>query len=133
MAAFSFELVSPEKLLFSGEVEAVIVPGTEGEFTVLKDHAPFMTTLKPGVIEIDAAGRKEKLFVSGGFADVAPSGFTVLADYAVPMSEMSAAAIDKDIEAAEAALGATHGDGETHRLAQERRDQLRELKAALKL
>ena len=133
MAAFSFELVSPEKLLFSGDVEAVIVPGMEGEFTVLKDHAPFMTTLKPGVIEIDAGARKEKLFVSGGFADVAPNGFTILADYAVPMSEMSAATIDKDIATAEEALAGTHGDGEMHRLAQEKVDQLRELKAALKL
>lgn len=132
MAAFSFELVSPEKLLFSGEVEAVIVPGTEGEFTVLKDHAPFMTTLKPGVIEIDAGARKEKLFVSGGFADVAPTGFTILADYAVPMSEMSAATIDNDIRAAEGALSGSAGS-ETHRLAQEKVDQLRELKVALRL
>ncbi len=132
MVAFSFELVSPEKLLFSGQVEAVVAPGTEGEFTVLKDHAPFMTTLKPGVIEIDAGSRKEKLFVSGGFADVAPNGFTVLADYAVPLGELSAAAIDKDIAAAETALKGARGD-ETHRLAQEKCDQLRELKAALKL
>ena len=58
MAAFSFELVSPEKLLFSGEVDAVVVPGAEGEFTVLKNHAPFLTTLKPGVIEIDVGSKK---------------------------------------------------------------------------
>ena len=132
MAAFSFELVSPEKLLFSGQVDAVVAPGTEGEFTVLKDHAPFMTTLKPGVIEIDVGARKEKLFVRGGFADVAPTGFTVLADYAIPLSDLSAAKLDADIEEAETALKAAHGN-ETHRLAQERRDQLRELKAALKL
>ncbi len=132
MAAFPFELVSPEKLLFSGEVDAVVAPGTEGEFTVLKDHAPFMTTLKPGVIEIDTGARKEKLFVSGGFADVAPTGFTVLADYAVPLAEVNAATLDRDIAAADAALQGAEGN-ETHRLAQEKRDQLRELKAALKL
>ncbi len=99
---------------------------------MLKDHAPFMTTLKPGVIEIDTGARKEKLFVSGGFADVAPTGFTVLADYAVPLAEVSAATLDRDIAAAEAALPGAEGN-ETHRLAQEKRDQLRELKAALKL
>ena len=132
MASFPFELVSPEKLLFSGQVDAVIAPGTEGEFTVLKDHAPFMTTLKPGVIEIDANARKERLFVSGGFADVASNGFTVLADYAIPVGDMTAATIDADIEAAEAALRTATGN-ETHRLAQEKRDQLRELKAALRL
>jgi F-type H+-transporting ATPase subunit epsilon len=132
MATFAFELVSPEKLLFSGEVDAVVAPGIEGEFTVLKDHAPFMTTLKPGVIEIDVGSKKEKLFVRGGFADVASSGFTVLADYAIPLGDLGASAIDADIEAAEAALKGAEGN-ETHRLAQEKRDQLRELKAALKL
>lgn len=132
MASFSFELVSPEKLLFSGQVDAVIAPGTEGEFTVLKDHAPFMTTLKPGVIEIDAGAKKEKLFVRGGFADVSPTGFTILADYAIPLGELSPATIDADIATAEAALKEATGN-ETHRLAQEKRDQLRELKAALGL
>lgn len=132
MASFSFELVSPEKLLFSGQVDAVIAPGTEGEFTVLKDHAPFMTTLKPGVIEIDTGAKKEKLFVRGGFADVAPNGFTILADYAIPLTDLDVATIDADIAAAEAALKDATGN-ETHRLAQEKRDQLRELKAALRL
>ena len=69
---FHFELVSPERLMFSGEVEAVIVPGTEGQFTVLKDHAPLMTRLKPGIVEVDeTATQKQRLFVRGGFADVA--------------------------------------------------------------
>jgi len=129
---FAFELVSPEKLLFSGEVDAVVAPGIEGAFTVLKDHAPFMTTLKPGVIEIDVGAKKEKLFVRGGFADVAPTGFTVLADYAIPLGDLNASVIDADIEAAEVALKGAEGN-ETHRLAQEKRDQLRELKATLKL
>ena len=132
MATFPFELVSPEKLLFSGAVDAVVVPGTEGEFTVLKEHAPFMTTLKPGVIEIATGSNKERLFVRGGFADVAPTGFTVLADYAIPVGELNATTLDADIAAAEAELAEAKGN-ETHRLAQEKRDQLRELKAALKL
>jgi F-type H+-transporting ATPase subunit epsilon len=91
-----------------------------------------MTTLKPGVIEIDVGAKKEKLFVRGGFADVAPTGFTVLADYAIPLGDLNASAIDADIEAAEVALKGAEGN-ETHRLAQEKRDQLRELKATLKL
>lgn len=132
MATFAFELVSPERLLFSGEVDAVVVPGTEGEFTVLKDHAPFLTTLKPGVIEITVGPKSEKLFVRGGFADVSPAGFTVLAEQAIPVQDISAATLDADIEVAEAALKAAHGN-ESHRIAQEKRDQLRELKAALKL
>ena len=75
MAAFHFELVSPEKLLFSGEVEAVVAPGAEGQFTVLKDHAPVMTTLKAGVVTVDGGdGKVEKLFVRGGFADVSAGG-----------------------------------------------------------
>ena len=129
MAAFSFELVSPERLLFSGEVESVTAPGIEGEFTVLKDHAPFMTTLKPGWVHISGAGRDEKLFVRGGFADVAPAGFTILADQALPEAEVDGTKLDADIAAADKAVEAAVGD-ETRRLATEHRDQLREFKAA---
>ena len=92
MPTFPFELVSPEKLLFTGDVEAVVVPGTEGEFTVLKDHAPVMSVLKPGIVEIDATGTaKTRLFVRGGFADVSPKGLTILAEYAIPLDELDAA------------------------------------------
>jgi F-type H+-transporting ATPase subunit epsilon len=128
MAAFQFELVSPEKLLFSGTVEAVTAPGIEGEFTVLKDHAPFMTTLKPGLVRIKGAGKDEDLFVKGGFADVSPDGFIILADYAVPAGEMISSKFDEDIAAAEKAAEDAIGD-ETKRLALEHRDQLREFRA----
>jgi F-type H+-transporting ATPase subunit epsilon len=132
MTAFHFELVSPEKLLFSGEVDAVVAPGAEGQFTVLANHAPVMTVLKPGVVEIDAAGNKEKLFVRGGFADVGLGGFTILAEYAIPVAELDAAKIDADIKNAseDAADAKTE---ETRRLADEKLGQLRELKAALGL
>jgi F-type H+-transporting ATPase subunit epsilon len=71
MATFTFELVSPERLLFSGQVQQVVVPGTEGDFAVLKDHAPVMSTLRPGVAVItDDAGKTQRLFVRGGFAEV---------------------------------------------------------------
>ena len=129
MAAFPFELVSPERLLFSGEVESVTAPGIEGEFTVLKDHAPFMTTLKPGWVRISGAGRDERLFVRGGFADVAPTGFTILADQALPEREVDAGRLDADIAAADRGVEAAIGD-ETRRLAVEHRDQLREFKAS---
>ena len=130
MAAFQFELVSPEKLLFSGEVEAVTAPGTEGEFTVLKDHAAFLTTLRPGKVSIKGGGADEDLYVRGGFADVSPDGFTILADFAIPMSEVDSSVIDNDIELAEAAIEDAVGD-ETKRVATEQRDHLREFKATL--
>jgi F-type H+-transporting ATPase subunit epsilon len=99
MTAFHFELVSPEKLLFSGEVESVVAPGAEGQFTVLKDHAPVMTTLKSGVVTVAGGdGRVEKLFVRGGFADVSAAGFTILAELAVAVSEIDKAKVDADIK-----------------------------------
>ena len=126
--AFKFELVSPEKLLFSGEVDSVTAPGIEGEFTVLRDHAPFMTTLKPGKVVIHGGGKDEDMFVKGGFADVSPEGFTILADYALPMGDIGQEKFDEDIAAAEKAAEEAIGD-ETKRLALEHRDQLREFKA----
>jgi len=98
MTAFHFELVSPEKLLFSGDVEQVVAPGADGQFTVLKDHAPVMTTLRPGVVRIDAAGRVEKLFVRGGFADVSGNGFTILAEQAVAVADVDVAKLEADIK-----------------------------------
>jgi F-type H+-transporting ATPase subunit epsilon len=130
MAVFPFELVSPERLLFSGEVESVVAPGIEGEFTVLQGHSPFMTTLKPGWVQIRGGGREENLYVRGGFADVAPSGFTILADYALPEAEVSQGQLDTDIADAEKVLDGSTGD-ETRRLAAEYRDHLREFKATL--
>ncbi len=133
MASFVFELVSPEKLLFAGEVESVVVPGTEGEFTVLKDHAPLMTTLKPGVVTVEeTASKRSRLFVRGGFADVAPTGLTILAEMAVPIEQLDAAKIDAEIRDAQEDVSDAPSD-ETRRLAQEKLDQLSELRAALQL
>ena len=131
MASFSFELVSPERLLFSGEVESVVVPGTEGEMTVLKDHAPLMTTLKPGVVTVEeTAGKSSRLFVRGGFADVAPTGLTILAESAVPVDQLDAAKIEAEMQDAREDVADAQND-ETRRLAQEKLDQLGELRAAL--
>lgn len=131
MAAFHFELVSPEKLLFSGEVESVVVPGSEGAFTVLKDHAPVMSTLKPGIVEIaESASKKARLFVRGGFADVAASGLTILAEQAIPVEELDAGRVGAEIKNAEEDLADARSD-EGRRVAKEKLDQLNELKTAL--
>ena len=133
MAAFHFEIVSPEKLVFSGDVEAVIVPGTEGEFTVLKDHAPLISTMKPGVVVIEETpAKKLRLFVPGGFAEVAPSGLTILADKALPLAELDSATLDAEFTNFEEEVAGAKTE-EVRRAAVEKRDQLRELKLALKL
>jgi F-type H+-transporting ATPase subunit epsilon len=133
MAAFYLEIVSPEKLVFSGEAEAVVVPGTEGEFTVLKDHAPLISTIKPGVVVIaETSAKKLRLFVPGGFAEVAPSGITILADQALPLEEVDSAKFDAEIGNLEEEIAGAKGD-EARRTAVEKRDQLLELRAALKL
>ena len=130
MAAFPFDLVSPEKLLYSGEVDAVIAAGIEGEFTVLKDHAPFMTVLKPGVVRIRGGGKDEDFYVRGGFADVSPEVFTILADYAVKIGDLDSGAVDAEIQSADKSAEDARGD-EPRRKALEYRDQLLEFKATL--
>ncbi|WP_024587188.1 F0F1 ATP synthase subunit epsilon [Aliihoeflea sp. 2WW] len=89
---FKFELVSPERLLVSEEVEAVVIPGTEGELTVMANHAPLMTTIKPGVVRVQfGGGREDRYVVFGGFADVVPEGCTLLAESAIAVAD-----VDKD-------------------------------------
>jgi F-type H+-transporting ATPase subunit epsilon len=130
MATFQFDLVSPEKLLFSGEVTQVDVPGTEGDFGVLAGHAPIVTTLRPGILVIYRDGGELRVVVNGGFAEVGPTGLTVLADMAVPQDEFDVtvlAGVIKDTE--EDAAGATDDwrrDKLSHKL-----DQLRALQASL--
>ena len=88
--SLQFELVSPEKLLLSGEAEIVSIPGTEGDMGVLVNHSPVMTSLRTGMVEATMKdGTKQSFFVRGGFADVSPSTLTVLAEFAVPESEMT--------------------------------------------
>ena len=133
MASFHFELVSPERLLFAGEVEAVVVPGSEGEFTVMRDHAPFMSTMKPGVVEVvETASKKLRLFVRGGFADVSTKGLTILAEQAIPVEDLNVERIDAEIKFAEEDL-ADASTEDARRAAGEKIAQLREAKAALGL
>jgi F-type H+-transporting ATPase subunit epsilon len=132
MATFHFELAAPDKLMFSGEAESVLVPGNEGDFVVLKDHAPVMAALRPGVIAIeDAAGKHKRIFVRGGFADVSPTGLIVLAETALPEGELDAARLDQEIRDTEEDLA--DAPDEQKRLWQDKLDRLRELKDALKL
>ena len=101
MATFQFDLVSPEKLLFSGEVTQVDVPGSEGDFGVLAGHAPMVTTLRPGILVVYRDGGELRVVVNGGFAEVSPTGLTVLADMAVPRDEFDPtvlAGVIKDTE-----------------------------------
>lgn len=99
--SFKFELVSPERLLVSEDVEAVVIPGADGEMTVMANHAPVMTTIKPGVVTVKAAGGSEERFVVfGGFADILPSGCTLLAESAVHAKDIDRAEIARRIQEA---------------------------------
>lgn len=87
--SFKFELVSPERLLVSEDVTEVVVPGTEGEMTVMASHAPVMTNVKPGVVSVKtAAGSEERYVVFGGFADILPETLTLLAESAVSVADI---------------------------------------------
>ena len=127
-----FSLVSPAKELFSGEVDHVIAPGTEGEFGVLVNHAPFMTTLKNGVVRVlEGDTTKMRLFVRGGFADVTPAGLTILAEEAVDLASTDVAAVDAQLEEARNKL-LSEGKESAHASAlQTQIDYLTDLKAAL--
>ena len=94
-----FELVSPERLLFSADVESVVVPGTEGDFGVLPGHARLISTVRPGVISVFQNGKvTDRIFVEGGFAEVTGTGCTVLAEHAVPVSDIQRDAAQQAIQ-----------------------------------
>jgi F-type H+-transporting ATPase subunit epsilon len=99
--SFKFELVSPERLLVSEQVESVVIPGAEGEMTVMAEHAPVMTTIKPGVVTVKAAGgQEERYVVFGGFADILPSGCTLLAESAMSVKDIDRADVARRIQEA---------------------------------
>jgi F-type H+-transporting ATPase subunit epsilon len=104
MAKFHFELVSPDKISFSGEVDQVDVPGSEGDFGVLAGHAPLIALIRPGVLTVYAGGEQTKLVVLGGFAEVGPDGLTVLADVATTLEEIDRAALQAQISEMEAGI-----------------------------
>lgn len=99
------EIVSPERLVLSEHVASVTVPGADGYFAVLGDHAPLMSTLKPGFITtVDGVGKSEQFYVRGGFVDVSPAGVTILAEQAIPTAEFSRAEIEASLLQAEEEL-----------------------------
>jgi F-type H+-transporting ATPase subunit epsilon len=129
--ALHFELVSPARLLFSGDVASVQIPGTEGEMTVMAMHAPVLATLKPGIVVVSKdTGTTERIFVRGGFAEVNASGLTVLAETAIPMADLDASAIAARIKNAEEDVADAKSDGARAK-ASEALDHLRSLQAAL--
>jgi F-type H+-transporting ATPase subunit epsilon len=130
MAEFHFDLVSPEKLVFSGEVEQVDVPGSEGDFGVLAHHAPLIAMLKPGILTIRSPGEAKRIVVVGGFAEVNPEGLTVLADMAVPVEEFDRASLADEIKDTEEDL-ADAADDAARDKAREKLDQLKALDAVL--
>ena len=132
--SFKFELVSPERLLVSGNVEQVIVPGSEGEMTVLAHHAPLLTTLRPGLLDIGfpGGGEHQRYFVRGGFAEVSPAGLTVLAETAIDLVELDAAQFAQAVKDAEEDVADATDDAIRDR-AQTKLDHLRQVQATLNL
>ncbi len=129
---FKFELVSPERLLVSDEVEQVLVPGAEGDMTVLAHHAPVLTTLRPGLLDIGfPGGRSQRFFIRGGFAEVNPAGLTVLAETAIDLDELKAEQLAQAMKDAEEDVADLTDDARDR--AQTKLEQLRQVQATLHL
>jgi F-type H+-transporting ATPase subunit epsilon len=109
MATFHFDLVSPEKLTFSGEVDQVDVPGIEGDFGVLAGHAPVVAAVRPGILTVTAGGTHQKIIVLGGLAEVSEKGLTVLADVATSLQELDRTQFAETIAGMEAKLAEKEG------------------------
>lgn len=105
-----FSLVSPERELYSGDVDQVDIPGTEGDLGIMPNHSPLMAAIRTGTITVYENGAETKFFVQGGFADVTPSGLTVLAERAVALEALDKADIEAQIAAVEASLSELTGD-----------------------
>jgi len=119
MATFHFDLVSPEKLAFSGEVDQVDIPGVEGDFGVLAGHAPVVATIRPGILTVMSGGTQQKIIVLGGLAEVSEKGLTVLADVATSLDDMDWTGFAETISGMEGKLPEKEGselDREIERL-----------------
>jgi F-type H+-transporting ATPase subunit epsilon len=116
MATFHFDLVSPEKLAFAGDVDQVDVPGVEGDFGVLAGHAPVVAAIRPGILTIFTGGTKQKIIVLGGIAEVSEKGLTVLADVATSLDELDRAEFAETISGMEAKLSEKEGSELDHAL-----------------
>ena len=131
--SFRFELVSPERLLVSGDVEQVLVPGAEGDMTVLAHHAPLLTTLRPGLLDIGLpGGDHQRFFIRGGFAEIGPSGLTVLAETAIDLVELDAGRFAQAVKDAEEDVADATEDAARDR-AKTKLDHLRQVQTTLNL
>lgn len=129
MATFHFDLVSPEKLAFSGEVDQVDVPGVEGDFGVLAGHAPVVAAIRPGILTVMSGGSKQKIIVLGGIAEVSAKGLTVLADVATSLDELDRAQFAETIADMEAKLSEKDGSELDHEI--ERLDHFKSIEHEL--
>jgi F-type H+-transporting ATPase subunit epsilon len=129
MATFHFDLVSPEKLAFSGEVDQVDVPGVEGDFGVLAGHAPVVATIRPGILTVTTGGTHEKIIVLGGLAEVSDKGLTVLADVATSLQDLDRTAFAEQIAGMEAKLAEKEGSELDHAI--ERLDHYKSIQSQL--
>jgi F-type H+-transporting ATPase subunit epsilon len=117
--SFNFELVSPEKLLLSESVSEVVLPGSDGEMTVMANHAPTMTTIRPGVLTVkSASGQTDRFVVFGGFADILPNGCTVLAETAYAVSDFNKDILSKRLDLAKSDYANAPNDEAKLRIAQ---------------
>jgi F-type H+-transporting ATPase subunit epsilon len=130
MGALHFEFVSPERVLFSGDVDQVDLPGAEGDMGILAGHAPLVTALRPGIVTIFNGNAREPIVVIGGFAEVSPAGLTILADRAMPRENVDTAMLATEIKDAEEDVADTTDEAQRDKLAR-RLDQLKSLQAAL--
>ncbi len=105
-----FDLVSPERRLVSGQASAVQIPGADGDMTAMPDHAPTVTTLRPGILSVEMDGGTQEFVVTGGFAQISSEGTSVLAEEALPKGEVTAEFIDERVAKAQAARDAAEGD-----------------------
>lgn len=112
---FKFELVSPERILMSEDVEQVVLPGGDGDFAVLVGHSPLISTLRPGVLDVTSARGRKLLFVKGGFAEVEPERLTVLAEKAYDVADLTGDTLARELAAAEAELAAAKDDAAQQR------------------
>ena len=128
--ALHFEFVSPESVLFSGEVDQVDLPGAEGDLGILADHAPMVTTLRPGIVTIFLGSAREPVVITGGFAEVGPGGLTILADRAVARADFDMATLAAEIKDAEEDVADATDQALRDKLVRHL-DQLKALQAAL--
>ena len=130
MTELHLDFVSPESVLFSGDVDQVDLPGTEGDLGILAGHAPLVTTLRPGIVTIYRGGAREPVVVTGGFAEVGPAGLTVLADRAVAREDFDTTTLANEIKDTEEDVADATDEHQRDKLARHL-EQLKTLQAAL--